>query len=69
MKVKDKYKDVDDYISTYEPLIFEEAKSQIIRGIEEEEEQGIFLLLLLTILTVLIILSFVYFLLYGIEVL
>lgn len=67
MKVKDKYKDVDDYISTYEPLIFEEAKSQIIRGIEEEEEQGIFLLLL-TILTVLIILSFVYFLLYGIEV-
>ncbi|CAK8570386.1 unnamed protein product [Lathyrus sativus] len=38
VKVKDKYKDVDDYISTYEPLIFEEAKSQIIRGIEEEED-------------------------------
>ncbi|XP_058765700.1 probable helicase MAGATAMA 3 isoform X2 [Vicia villosa] len=38
MKVKDRYKDVDDYISTYEPLIFEEAKSQITQGKEDEEE-------------------------------
>ncbi|XP_004513650.1 probable helicase MAGATAMA 3 [Cicer arietinum] len=36
VKVKNQYKDVDDYISTYEPLIFEEAKSQIIQGKEEE---------------------------------
>ncbi|KAL5074592.1 hypothetical protein RYX36_013576 [Vicia faba] len=37
--VKDKYKDVNDYISTYEPLIFEEAKSQIKRGLEENENE------------------------------
>ncbi|CAB4306845.1 unnamed protein product [Prunus armeniaca] len=30
-KVKDTYKDVDDYISTYEPLLLEEAKAQIIQ--------------------------------------
>ncbi|CAJ2673175.1 unnamed protein product [Trifolium pratense] len=36
VKVKKQYKDVDDYINTYEPLIFEEAKAQIIRGKEEE---------------------------------
>lgn len=28
-KVKDWYKDVDDYISTFEPLLFEEVKAQI----------------------------------------
>ncbi|XP_024022736.1 probable helicase MAGATAMA 3 isoform X2 [Morus notabilis] len=28
-KVKDRYKDVDDYISTFEPLLFEEVKAQI----------------------------------------
>ncbi|XP_050374255.1 probable helicase MAGATAMA 3 [Argentina anserina] len=28
-KVKDRYTDVDDYISTYEPLLFEEIKSEI----------------------------------------
>ena len=39
MKVKNRYTDVDDYIATYEPLIFEEAKSQIIK--EKEEEDGI----------------------------
>lgn len=39
VKVKNKYKDVDDYIATYEPLIFEEAKSQIIK--EKEDEEGI----------------------------
>ncbi|XP_027919451.1 probable helicase MAGATAMA 3 isoform X2 [Vigna unguiculata] len=37
VKVKNRYKDVDDYIETYEPLIFEEAKSQIIKQKEEEE--------------------------------
>lgn len=37
VKVKTKYKDVDDYIGTYEPLIFEEAKSQIIKQKEDEE--------------------------------
>ncbi|KAK2400622.1 P-loop containing nucleoside triphosphate hydrolase superfamily protein [Trifolium repens] len=36
VKVKKQYKDVDDYINTYEPLIFEEAKAQIIRGKEED---------------------------------
>ncbi|KAF7842677.1 putative helicase MAGATAMA 3 [Senna tora] len=36
-KVKSQYKDVDDYISTYEPLVFEEAKSQIVRVKEDEE--------------------------------
>jgi senataxin len=40
VKVKKQYKDVDDYINTYEPLIFEEAKAQIIRG--KEEDNGIF---------------------------
>jgi len=39
VKVKNRYADVDDYIATYEPLIFEEAKSQIIK--EKEEEEGI----------------------------
>ncbi|OIW13193.1 hypothetical protein TanjilG_17549 [Lupinus angustifolius] len=38
VKVKNKYKDVDDYISTYEPLIFEEAKSQIARENKDKEE-------------------------------
>ncbi|XP_014490126.1 probable helicase MAGATAMA 3 isoform X1 [Vigna radiata var. radiata] len=36
-KVKNRYTDVEDYIATYEPLIFEEAKSQIIKEKEEEE--------------------------------
>ncbi|XP_047177413.1 probable helicase MAGATAMA 3 [Vigna umbellata] len=40
VKVKNRYTDVDDYIATYEPLIFEEAKSQIIKG--KEEEEGMF---------------------------
>ncbi|XP_047160665.1 probable helicase MAGATAMA 3 [Vigna umbellata] len=40
VKVKNRYTDDEDYIATYEPLIFEEAKSQIIK--EKEEEEGIF---------------------------
>ena len=46
--MKTRYKDVDDYISTYEPLIFEEAKSQIIK--EKEDEEGIFNFFFLPIL-------------------
>lgn len=40
LKVKNQYKDVQDYENTYEPLILEEAKSQIIRG--KDEDEGIF---------------------------
>lgn len=36
-KVKDTYKDVDDYLSTFEPLLFEEVKAQIVQGKDEEE--------------------------------
>ncbi|XP_059433882.1 probable helicase MAGATAMA 3 isoform X1 [Corylus avellana] len=36
-EVKDTYKDVDDYISTFEPLIFEEVKAQITQKRDEEE--------------------------------
>ena len=45
-KVKPRYKDVDEYISTYEPLIFEEAKSQIIK--ENDGEEGIVFLIITT---------------------
>lgn len=34
--VKDKYKDVDDYLSTFEPLLFEEVKAQITQLNEDE---------------------------------
>ncbi|KAG6711208.1 hypothetical protein I3842_05G042000 [Carya illinoinensis] len=36
-KVKDTYKDVDDYVSTFEPLLFEEVKAQITQKRDEEE--------------------------------
>lgn len=36
--VKDTYKDVDDYLATFEPLLFEEVKAQIVQGKNEEEE-------------------------------
>lgn len=39
-EVKSSYKDVDDYLSTFEPLLFEEVKAQIVQG--KEEEDGIF---------------------------
>jgi len=45
VNVKNQYKDVQEYENTYEPLILEEAKSQIIRG---NEDEGIFFLLLFT---------------------
>ncbi|KAI5661475.1 hypothetical protein M9H77_20798 [Catharanthus roseus] len=35
--VKDTYKDVNDYLATFEPLLFEEVKAQIIQGKNEEE--------------------------------
>ncbi|XP_052203750.1 probable helicase MAGATAMA 3 isoform X2 [Diospyros lotus] len=37
-EVKDTYKDVDDYLATFEPLLFEEVKAQIIQGKDDEEK-------------------------------
>ncbi|XP_074282276.1 putative helicase MAGATAMA 3 [Silene latifolia] len=36
-KVKDTYTDVDDYFATFEPLLFEEVKAQIVQTNDEEE--------------------------------
>ncbi|KAJ0010945.1 hypothetical protein Pint_32913 [Pistacia integerrima] len=36
-EVKDTYKDVDDYLATFEPLLFEEVKAQIIQKKDDEE--------------------------------
>nr|POF00480.1 putative helicase magatama 3 [Quercus suber] len=36
-EVKDNYKDMEDYISTFEPLIFEEIKAQITQRTNEDE--------------------------------
>ncbi|OVA00246.1 putative helicase MAGATAMA 3 [Macleaya cordata] len=36
-EVKDTYEDVDDYIGTFEPLLFEEVKAQIVQGRDEED--------------------------------
>lgn len=36
-EVKSTYKDVDDYISTFEPLLLEEVKAQIIQRNDDEE--------------------------------
>ncbi|XP_065856347.1 probable helicase MAGATAMA 3 [Euphorbia lathyris] len=36
-KVKDTYKDVDDYLATFEPLLFEEVKAQVIQKKDDEE--------------------------------
>lgn len=36
-EVKSTYKDVDDYTSTFEPLLLEEIKAQIIQRNEDEE--------------------------------
>lgn len=43
-RVKDTYKDVDDYLATFEPLLFEEVKAQIVKG--RDEEDGISFLIL-----------------------
>lgn len=36
-EVKNTYKDVDDYLATFEPLLFEEVKAQIIQKKDDEE--------------------------------
>ncbi|CAI9103934.1 OLC1v1002530C1 [Oldenlandia corymbosa var. corymbosa] len=36
-EVKNTYKDAEDYINTFEPLLFEEVKAQIIQRKDEEE--------------------------------
>lgn len=36
-EVKDTYEDVDEYLDTFEPLLFEEVKAQIVQGKDEEE--------------------------------
>lgn len=38
-KVKDTYTDVDDYLNTFDPLLFEEVKALISQG--EDEEKGV----------------------------
>ncbi|KAF9609127.1 hypothetical protein IFM89_013381 [Coptis chinensis] len=35
-EVKNTYSDVDDYIATFEPLLFEEVKAQIVQGRDED---------------------------------
>ncbi|KAL7001987.1 hypothetical protein U1Q18_003135 [Sarracenia purpurea var. burkii] len=37
-KVKDTFKDVDDYLATFEPLLFEEVKAHIVQGKDDEEK-------------------------------
>ncbi|KAL3814454.1 hypothetical protein ACJIZ3_015722 [Penstemon smallii] len=37
-EVKNTYKDVDEYLDTFEPLLFEEVKAQIVQVKEQEEE-------------------------------
>jgi hypothetical protein len=39
-RVKDTYESVADYLGVFEPLLFEEVKSQIVRGRSDEEEGG-----------------------------
>ncbi|XP_010267333.1 PREDICTED: probable helicase MAGATAMA 3 isoform X2 [Nelumbo nucifera] len=36
-KIKDTYKDVNEYIGTFEPLLFEEVKAQVVQGKDDEE--------------------------------
>ncbi|KAJ8529843.1 hypothetical protein K7X08_036678 [Anisodus acutangulus] len=38
-KAKNSYKDVDDYLATFEPLLFEEVKAQILQGKKNDEEE------------------------------
>lgn len=37
--MKNTYKDVDEYFDTFEPLLFEEVKAQIVQ--QKDEEQGV----------------------------
>lgn len=41
-QVKDTYKDVDEYLATFEPLLFEEVKAQILEGKDDEESNFLF---------------------------
>lgn len=34
--MKNTFNDVDEYISTFEPLLFEEVKAQIVQGNDDE---------------------------------
>jgi len=36
-EVKDTFTDVDDYLATFEPLLFEEVKAQIVQAKDEDE--------------------------------
>lgn len=47
-KVKDRYDDVDDYISTFEPLLFEEVKAQICQ--KKDDDEGTFSSFFITLL-------------------
>ncbi|XP_059313666.1 probable helicase MAGATAMA 3 [Lycium ferocissimum] len=38
-KAKNSYKDVEDYLATFEPLLFEEVKAQIVQGKKDDEEE------------------------------
>ncbi|KAI3853074.1 hypothetical protein MKX03_020069 [Papaver bracteatum] len=40
-KVKKSYKTVDDYIRTFEPLLFEEVKAQIIQGKSKDDDDDV----------------------------
>ncbi|KAK1323850.1 putative helicase MAGATAMA 3 [Acorus calamus] len=39
--VKDTYRDVDEYIGIFEPLLFEEVKAHIVQGQKDDEEVGV----------------------------
>ncbi|PHT41638.1 hypothetical protein CQW23_20492 [Capsicum baccatum] len=38
-KAKKSYKDVQDYLATFEPLLFEEVKAQIVQGKKDDDEE------------------------------
>lgn len=38
--MKDTYKDVDDYLRTFEPLLFEEVKAQIAKSKNDDDQEG-----------------------------
>ncbi|XP_049415027.1 probable helicase MAGATAMA 3 [Solanum stenotomum] len=38
-KAKNSYTDVQDYLATFEPLLFEEVKAQIIQGKKDDDEE------------------------------
>ncbi|XP_004230529.1 probable helicase MAGATAMA 3 [Solanum lycopersicum] len=42
-KAKNSYKDVQDYLATFEPLLFEEVKAQIIQGKKDDEEETLWM--------------------------